>query len=315
MAILSHRALLTASVAVVALVTWRLTTRPVPPPPDDATLTAGRTIYRHGESRAQPPITAVLAPGEAPVPAAVLPCVGCHGKTGRGRPEGGVVPADLTPETLSIPRRASADRPGRPAYTPALLKRAITMGFDAGGRPLASTMPRFQMSIADLTALVAYLPQLGHEPEPGVTDDEIRIAVVGSPAARDAVRAYFDATTRAGGVYRRRIVIARDDEAFAGIAASDRPSLASDDTPWIDDSPHGAPAPAIFHLFPTARPRDQATVTRAAALLLVAALRACGRDLTREQLVQSLEAIHRVDAGLDTPVSFARGQHIGVAAD
>jgi len=311
-----HRAaLVTAALAVACLVAWRLPARPETPSVDDATVAVGRMIYRRGESQSRPPITAILAPGEAPVPAAVLPCVGCHGKTGRGRPEGGVVPADLSPEILSVPRRASPDHPGRPAYSPALLTRAITMGFDAGGRALASTMPRFQMSIADVTALVAYLPHLGHEPEPGVTDDELRIAVVGSPAAQQAARAYFDAVTRAGGIYRRRIAISRDDEALAGIAASVRSPLADPDTPWIDDAPRDSTARVAFHLFPTARARDEAIIVRAAAMVLVEALRACGRDVTREQLVQSLEAIHRFDAGLDAPVSFARGQHIGVAAD
>ncbi|MEO7733906.1 MAG: hypothetical protein ABIY55_23280, partial [Kofleriaceae bacterium] len=236
-------------------------------------------------------------------------------------PEGGVVPADLTPEVLDVPRRATVDRRGRPAYTTALLKRAITMGFDAGGRPLAPTMPRFQMSLDELAALVAYLPRLGHEPEPGVSDDEIRIAVVGSPAATNAARAYFDTVARAGGIYRRSIVVSREGEpVFAGIGeAPDRAPQVErdDDTPWIDGAPPrgAAPTRVAFHLLPRMRELDEATVVRAAARVLVEALRACGRELTQDQLVQALETVHRFDAGVGAPLSFSRGQHIGVAAE
>ena len=298
--------------------------------PDAAAAVAvGRAIYRRGEGRSRHPITAVLAPGEDPVPAAILPCAGCHGRTGRGRPEGGVVPADLTPEVLGAPRRAAVDRPGRPAYTAALLQRAITLGFDAAGRPLAPTMPRFQMSLDDLAALVAYLPRLGHEAEPGLGDDEVRIAVVGSPAAQRAARAYFDAVARDGGVYRRRIVVAPAAEAgeagepvFAGIggqADCARPVDGDDDIPWIDAAPPpgttGAPARSAFHLFARAPGLDEAALVRAEAMVLVAALRQCGREVTREQLVQALEAVHGFDGGLGEPLSFSRGRHIGTATD
>lgn len=291
--------------------------------PDAATAAAGRAIYRRGEGRSQRPITAVLAPGEDPVPAGVVPCAGCHGKAGRGRPEGGVVPADLTPDVLGVPRRATVDRPGRPAYTPALLKRAITMGFDAGGRPLDAAMPHFQMSVDDLAALLAYLPRLGHEPEPGLTDEEIRVAVVGSPVANHAARGVFEAVVRAGGIYRRSIAVALDGEpVLAGMSSgSDHGRLAGSDeeTPWIDGAPpHGAstaPERFAFHLFPSARGLDEAALARAEAMVLVEALRQCGRELTRDRLVQALEAVHRFDAGLGAPLSFSHGRHIGITTE
>jgi len=290
--------------------------------PDAATVAAGRAIYRRGEGPSQHPITALLSPGEDPVPAAVVPCAGCHGKGGRGRPEGGVVPADLTPEVLGVPRRTAGDHPGRPAYTPALLKRAITMGLDAGGRPLEPTMPRFQMSLDDLAALVSYLPRLGHEPEPGLTDEDIRVAVVGSPAAQRAARGYFDAVARAGGVYRRSIVVGLDGEpVLAGIGGgSDRTRLVDSDEeiPWLDGAPPREPGTApersTFHLFPSAPGLDDATLARAEAMVLVEALRQCGREVTRERLVQALETVHRFDGELGAPLSFSRGRHIGMAS-
>lgn len=336
--VMHRRAALVTTTAVAALVgvgvvALRIAPRTPDAPPGavpgastgsgpDAASAAGRAIYRRGEGRSQRPITAVLAPGEDPILAAVVPCAGCHGKAGRGRPEGGVVPADLTPEVLGAPRRAAGDHPGRPAYTPALLQRAITMGFDAGGRPLDAAMPRFQMSIADLAALLAYLPRLGHEPEPGVTDEEIRVAVVGSPAAADAARGVFGAVARAGGVYRRIIAVARDGEpALAGIRVASDPAPRADgdeQTPWIDDAPPRgagtAPERFAFHLLPDARGLDEATLARAGAMVLVEALRQCGRELTRDRLVQALEAVHRFDAGLGAPLSFSHGRHIGIAS-
>jgi len=47
-----------------------------------------------------------------------------------------------------------------PPYTDALIMRAITQGLDPAGEPLDWTMPRWQMSEADLTDLLAYLKTL-----------------------------------------------------------------------------------------------------------------------------------------------------------
>src|ERR1700686_3729113 len=57
----------------------------------------GREIYRYGKGHA--PIDAVLN-GQPPIAATVVPCASCHGADGRGRPEGGVVPANIAPAAL-----------------------------------------------------------------------------------------------------------------------------------------------------------------------------------------------------------------------
>jgi hypothetical protein len=62
---------------------------------------------------------------------------------------GAAIPADITSQELM------ADH-----YTDALVKRAITQGIDEDGKPLDWTMPRWQMSEADLNALLDYLKKL-----------------------------------------------------------------------------------------------------------------------------------------------------------
>src|SRR6185312_6117529 len=99
--------------------------------------------------------------------------------------EGGVRPADISAATLE---RAQLPGRQRAAYTPALLKRAITLGYDASGNPLDRVMPRFALTQRQADDLLAYLGTLGRTAAPGVDDDAIRIALLDadSVAAPDA---------------------------------------------------------------------------------------------------------------------------------
>ena len=56
----------------------------------------GKQIFLHGQSEAGRMITARVGRSSTPMPGKTFPCAGCHGSDGRGRPEGGVVPADIT---------------------------------------------------------------------------------------------------------------------------------------------------------------------------------------------------------------------------
>ncbi|MDB5901553.1 MAG: c-type cytochrome [Betaproteobacteria bacterium] len=139
----------------------------------------GREIYLTGQSAAGREIGAVISAGSDPVPATLLPCAKCHGDDGRGRPEGGVRPADITPAALG--RDAWVGARSRPAYTRPLLERAFRMGYDAGRNELDRTMPRFRMTPDDANDLLAYLEILGSDAPRGVSDDAVRINVVGAP--------------------------------------------------------------------------------------------------------------------------------------
>lgn len=183
-------------------------------PPDPQRLERGRRIYQEGASPSGSPITAVMGEG-VEVPAASLPCAGCHGRDGKGRPEGGVRPSDLTWTALSKPYGVThPDGRKHPSYDARLLKRAVSLGLDPAGNPLDATMPRYRMSLQDMEDLVAYLQQLGTGSDPGVTDTAVRVGVPLPPSGplsgmgesvRAAVTARFEALNRDGGLYGRKL--------------------------------------------------------------------------------------------------------------
>lgn len=137
----------------------------------------GRQIYFHGESKSGRAITATVGEGGTPFSAAIVPCANCHGEEGRGRAEANVRPADITPEALA--RAATINGRTRAAYTRPHLKRAIGMGFDSARNPLNTAMPRYAMSQDDASDLLDFLAILGSESQPGITDDAIRIGIIG----------------------------------------------------------------------------------------------------------------------------------------
>jgi len=125
----------------------------------------GRQIYHEGTSPSGEPITAHLAGQSVDVPAAILPCVNCHGADGRGKPEqASATPTEITWPALSRPdgvRHASGRE--HPPYSEALLVRAIATGVDPAGNRLLVAMPRFRMTDRDMADLVAYLLRVGND--------------------------------------------------------------------------------------------------------------------------------------------------------
>jgi len=175
----------------------------------------GRQIYRQGTSPSGGEIIARVGGEGVEVPAEVLPCAGCHGRDGRGRPEGGVSPTDLTWESLSRPygvRHASGRE--HPPYTPESLALSITAGVDPAGNPLHIAMPRYHLSDGDLADLVAYLRELSRDLDPGLGPDHLRLGTLlppPGPAAPtgeilESVLGTFLADLDAeGGLYGRRL--------------------------------------------------------------------------------------------------------------
>ncbi|HMJ83764.1 MAG TPA: c-type cytochrome [Vicinamibacterales bacterium] len=186
----------------------------------------GRQIYRTGTSDSGTPILARISADSDPVPAGVLPCAGCHGRDGRGKGEGGVRPSNLQWSALTRPYKVAT--PGgraHPPYTPSTLKRAITMGVDSAKQPLRPPMPRYELAMRDADDLVAYLRRLGDDPDPGVSDDTLRIGVLLPPpgSEREAVQTTVSAYFAGVRIFGRRIDIhfedALSDDDFAVIAA------------------------------------------------------------------------------------------------
>ncbi len=169
----------------------------------------GRRIYHQGVGGSSTAITADVS--GARVQASVLPCASCHGADGRGRPEGGVTPSNITWDALA--REVSGGERRRPVYTEKSLRRAVTMGLDPGGKRLGAAMPRFAMAADDMNALIAYIKVLGRDHDAGLTDTTINVGLLyaagGSAldrALEAVVVAYFRSVNERGGIYGRRVV-------------------------------------------------------------------------------------------------------------
>lgn len=174
----------------------------------------GKRVYAEGRG-AGSPITAYVGRDSTPVPASALPCANCHGEDGLGRPEGGVVPPNITWRYLLKPygHAHSGDR-RHPAFTEETVGRAIVDGVDPAGNRLAVAMPRYEMAETDLADLIAYLKRLETDRDPGLAPDSIRIGTVLpltgrfeslGQAMKEVIEAAFDDVNAGGGIHGRRL--------------------------------------------------------------------------------------------------------------
>jgi ABC-type branched-subunit amino acid transport system substrate-binding protein len=175
----------------------------------------GKQIYSQGTSSSGKALEAILGEGSTRVPATLMLCASCHGSDGKGRPEGGVVPSEITWDKLFAPiRKTEGLGRHRQAYNLMTLRRAIVAGTDPTGQPLGATMPRYPLPAKELNNLIQYLKILGRESSPGLTATTLRVGSI-VPASgpfvssgKNAVallNAYFEEVNRQGGVYGRRL--------------------------------------------------------------------------------------------------------------
>ena len=175
----------------------------------------GKDIYLGVGTASESPIKATVGVPPSEAPAMLLACVNCHGRDGKGKPEGRVVPSDVTWETLTKPYGVThSDGRTHQPYTERLLVRAICMGLDPAGNQLNAAMPRFQISREDINALILYLKRLAGDGETGISESTIRIGTIvpttgpfaeTGHAVRSVLTAYFDAINKQGGIYNRRL--------------------------------------------------------------------------------------------------------------
>ncbi len=255
------------TLAVLPQVAWAQTGGPL-----SESEREGRTIYRQGISPSGGQILARLEGNEVEIPASSLPCTGCHGQDGRGRPEGGVNPSDLTWASLTRPYTVEHPSGRRhEAYDERSLKRAIAMGVDPAGNALGVAMPRYLLSQEDMTDLLAYLRRLGNEPEPGISEQAIVLAALlpeEGPVAevnrtrRSALEACAADLNSRGGIHGRQVELRfvstgrgagalrpllEAEEVFALVGGSIQGSEAAVDRLLLD---LGVPAVAPFTLNP-----------------------------------------------------------------
>ena len=174
----------------------------------------GKHIYQHGTSSSGNKILAYLGDSSLEVPGSLMACATCHGLDGRGKPEGGVDPSNITWAMLTKPYGLThADGRMHPHYTEHALELAITRGKDPAGNKLLSVMPRYAMSREDLTNLLGYLKRLDQDRDPGITDSKIVIGTLAptegamdglGQAVKAVTAAFFDELNSQGGIYGRR---------------------------------------------------------------------------------------------------------------
>ncbi len=175
----------------------------------------GKRIYLKGAGSSNREILAYLGDPAIEVPGSTMACVNCHGRDGKGKAEGGVVPSNVTWQALTKPYEIGSPS-GRkhPPYTERTLELAITRGRDPAGNKLLNVMPRYEMAPEDLSDLLAYMKRLGDERERGVTETEITIGVIVpgpgplagiGEAIKSTNTAFFEEVNAQGGIYNRKI--------------------------------------------------------------------------------------------------------------
>ena len=196
---------------------------------------AGRRLYEDGIDRTGRPIEARVAGSATPLKGRALACGNCHGEDGRGRPESGVDPGDVTWTDLTKPyghTHANSRRHG--PYDRGSFIRSMRDGLDPAGNALEPAMPLYDLDDASLDALIAYLKRLEGQLDPGLTGSSIRIGTVLPRSGRLAdvgravervLQGHFDGINRRGGVHGRMlqlVVEASGDDDASVRAALDR---------------------------------------------------------------------------------------------
>ena len=177
----------------------------------------GKQIYLKGTGANGREILAYVGEPAMELPGSAMACVNCHGRNGKGKAEGGVVPSNITWPALtkSYEIRQPSGRK-HPPYTDKAVELALTRGFDPAGNKLLNIMPRYVMAPQDLSDLLAYLKRLGDERERGISDTEITIGVVVpgdsklapiAEAIKSVNTAFFEDLNAQGGIYNRKITL------------------------------------------------------------------------------------------------------------
>jgi hypothetical protein len=161
-----------------------------PPAAVDAQLLeTGKRIYRDGILTSGQALEG-LAIGEITLKGAQAACINCHLRSGLGASEAGQQVLPITGMALYQPGPPSfwyqhqIDKPDvnrfRPAYSDITLATALRSGITPTQRSLQRSMPRFNLSDADLKALFVYLKSLS-DPSPAVDETTIHWATVVTP--------------------------------------------------------------------------------------------------------------------------------------
>jgi mono/diheme cytochrome c family protein len=169
---MKHKAMLTLAVALllVGVAGVVALSGPSSSPPVSTNLAPpaalGRLIYYTGADATGPIPRAVAGGGLSGLGMmSNVACVDCHGQDGRGGRIGMMfATVDIPDIRYSVLTAARTDDgTTTPAWTDADIARAIRDGVEPDGQHLKAPMPRWAMSDADVSAVIAYLKELSKQ--------------------------------------------------------------------------------------------------------------------------------------------------------
>lgn len=154
----------------------------------------GRAIYEKGRLPTGEPIAARSAAGQT-LRGEAAACIVCHRKSGMGMYEGSSLVPPISGPALfegAQPRRSVRHQTGngtfidhaflrRSNYDETSLARAIREGINPNDEALAPLMPRYTLSDAQMSSVIAYLKQLSATPSPGIDAQGPHFATVIAP--------------------------------------------------------------------------------------------------------------------------------------
>jgi mono/diheme cytochrome c family protein len=170
--------------------------------PTPADIEAGARLYREGVRADGSPLQAVREHGLT-VRGPEAACIQCHRPSGMGGAEGNIAVPPVVGSLLTAAGQPRAPRAGRvasaiqrqspgaetrPAYTPALLARALTTGVGASGQPMDPLMPRYRLDAQEIRQIGAYLDTLTIGSAPGYEGTTLHLATIVTTDTPPAVR-------------------------------------------------------------------------------------------------------------------------------
>lgn len=168
---------------------------------------AAGDIYFSGETEA-----GIAMIDNARAPAALFPCINCHGERAQGRKEAGVVAPNISLHQLLRAYRADM-RGGSPRapYNAMTFRRVLADGVNSNGKSLDSKMPRYVLTDQEADSLFLFLGMLHELPVQGVSENIIRVGVrlpkdeTLSKALRATVKIYSEKLNTSRGIYNRSL--------------------------------------------------------------------------------------------------------------